>query len=304
VIAHPERKAQRVLQRLAGAALGPVDVVADLAALEAAVDAETIAVVDAQLAHTRPNLRTRPARAWIAVPGEGVSPADPKVACTLMGEGWDHVVTQPMPLLAEELLATVQKLVRADPFGLEKYMAWGTEIQLYELNDTRDRDEVVTALAHEISAVGLPDRIGSLFSVIADELVANAMYAAPVDGSGNRHRALEPRDRGRALAGKEIVSLRWATDGRYLGIEIRDRWGSIVPVAIAPRLATPKQNSGEGGMGMALAFACSNQLVINHAPGQLTEVIALLDIRYKPTELARTASFHAFAGTWKEESVS
>jgi hypothetical protein len=53
VVAHPERKAQRALQRLVGASLCPVEVVADLAALSAAVDEQTIAVVDAALARTR-----------------------------------------------------------------------------------------------------------------------------------------------------------------------------------------------------------------------------------------------------------
>jgi hypothetical protein len=30
----------------------------------------------------------------------------------------------------------------------------------------------------------------------------------------------------------------------------------------------------------------------------MTEVIALLDVRYKPTELGRAASFHTFVGTY------
>jgi perosamine synthetase len=52
--------------------------------------------------------------------------------------------------------------------------------------------------------------------------------------------------------------------------------------------------TGEGGMGLQLAYACCNQFVINCAPSQLTEVITLLDVRYKPTELGRSASFHTF----------
>jgi len=50
-------------------------------------------------------------------------------------------------------------------------------------------------------------------------------------------------------------------------------------------------------MGLPLVYACSNQLVIDVAPKLRTEVIALLDIRYKPTELARSASFHSFTET-------
>jgi hypothetical protein len=174
VVAHPERRAQRVLQRLVGAARWPIEIVPDLDALAAAVDADAIAIVDAALARTLPEIRDRPARAWIAVPGEGTAAAEPAAIDALLQAGWTHVVAQPMPLLAEELLATVQKLVRGDAFGLEKYLAWGADVRSFALEDTGDREAAVAALAADVVAAGLPDRAGSLASVIADELLTNA----------------------------------------------------------------------------------------------------------------------------------
>ncbi len=297
MVAHPERRAQRVLHRLVGAARWPVEIVADLDALAAAVDADTIAVVDAGLARTRPALRDRPARAWVAVPGEGTAAAEPGALDALLQAGWTHVVAQPMPLLAEELLTTVLKLIHGDVFGLEKYLAWGAEVRSVVLEDTRDREAAVTALAADVIAAGLPDRAGSLASVIADELLTNALYAAPVDDAGERFRAREARDRGRALAGRDAVTVRWGTDARYLAIEVRDRWGTLDHAAVAPRLASSAKKTSDGdGMGLPLVYACCTQLVIGTAPSALTEVIALLDVRYRPTELARAASFHAFRG--------
>ncbi|HEU0029463.1 MAG TPA: hypothetical protein VFQ53_02435 [Kofleriaceae bacterium] len=299
VVAHPERKAQRALARLVGATLCPVEVVADTDALAKIVSPDAIVVVDASLARTRPALAKQAARAWIAVPGEGMTPAEGEVISALLAAGWSHVIAHPMPILAEELLATVQKLMRNDVFGLEKYMAWGAEVRSYTLEDALDRDAAVQALAKDVVAVGLPDRVGSMVSVIADELIANALYAAPVDDTGKRFRAEEPREQGRTLTDREIVTVRWATDARYLAIEVRDRWGSIDPVAIGTRLAAGgKQNPAqtEGGMGLPLAYACCNQFVLDVAPGKHTEVITLLDVRYKPTELGRAASFHSFTG--------
>jgi hypothetical protein len=292
VVVHPERRAQRSLQRLVGATLCPVEVVAELG--KATIDEDTIVVIDAHLAAADPTACTRPARAWIAVPGEGLTPADPGTVSALLAAGWDHVIAHPMPLLAEELLATSQKLIWKQCFGLEKYMTWGAEIRGYQLDDAIERDAVVGAIASDVTHVGLPDRIGSLVSVIADELLANALYSAPVDAAGTRFRVGEPRDKARALVDKDVVTLRWATDGRYLAIEVRDSWGTLVPSAVKARLAATKSSTADGGMGLPLAYACSNQLVINLAPHKMTEVIALLDIRYKPTELARSASFHAF----------
>ncbi len=301
VVAHPERKAQRALQRLVGATLCPVEVVDNLDALLGLVDEQTIAIVDAGLAATRPDLRNKAARAWIAVPGEGLSPAEAPTVEALLTAGWTHVVAHPMPILAEELLSTVQKLIRGDVFGLEKYVAWGAEVRSYTLEDARDRDSAVTALAKDVVSVGLPDRVGSLVSVIADELIANALYAAPTDADGKRFRSAEPRDRGRALVDRDVVTVRWATDARYLAIEVRDRWGSLQGEGVGARLAAGGKQanaSTEGGMGLPLAYACCNQFVVGCAPGVLTEVITLLDVRYKPTELGRSASFHSFVGTF------
>jgi hypothetical protein len=297
VVAHPERKAQRALQRLVGATLCPVEVVPDVTALLATVDASTIAVVDVGLAKAHPELRERPARAWIAVPGEGLAAADAGAVGALLAAGWRHVVAHPMPLLAEELLATVQKLIRGDAFGLEKYVAWGAEVRSYALEDARERDAAVATLAQDVTSVGLPDRIASLVSVIADELIANALYVAPVDDAGNRLRAQDARDASRPLAGRDAVTVRWATDARYVAIEVRDRWGSIDGPTIASRLASPNQTveSADGGMGLPLAYACCNQFVIGCAPKKMTEIIALIDVRYKPTELGRAASFHTFS---------
>jgi len=288
-VLHPERKAQRALHRLVGAAGVPVEVVDKLEA--AAIDETTIVIADAALAAT---LSRPTARAWIAVPGEGLAPADPATISALLAAGWDHVIAHPMPVLAEELLATVQKLLRRDAFGLEKYLTWSADVRAYTLEDAQDRDTVVAELAREVIAFGLPDRVGSLVSVIADELLANAIYCAPVDDAGKHFRTGDPRDKVRVLSGRDVVTLRWATDARYIALEIRDRYGSIDPAAIAKRLSVAQ--TSEGGMGLALAYACCNQLVLDVAPGKLTEVVALLDVRFKPTELSRTASFHVFKG--------
>ncbi len=297
LVAHPERKAQRALVRLVGACSVPVEVATHIDALNQ-IAPTRIAFVDAGIARAHPGLHDKQARAWITVPGEGLDPAEPEIIDGLLAGGWTHVIAHPMPILADELVAAVQKLIRGDVFGLEKYMTWGAECRSYTLEDTRDREAVVNQLAKDIVAVGLPDRISSLVSVIADELIANAAYGAPVDPAGVRFRANEPRDLSRKLVERDAVTVRWATDARYLAIEVRDRWGSIDPQTTGMKLAAGKQAAAQndGGMGLPLAYACCNQLVIGVAPSRLTEVIALLDVRHKPTDLARAASFHTFVG--------
>jgi len=289
-----------------GATLSPVEVVADDRALMAAVDPDTIAIVDLALARAHPGLHERPARAWIAVPGEGAGAAEAEAVEQLLALGWWHVIAHPLPILAEELLATVQKLRRGEVFGLEKYVAWGAEVRSYTLGDAHDRDEAVGLVTRDILGVGLPDRIGSLVSVIADELIANALYIAPRDEHHRRYRASEARARSRPLRGRDVVTVRWATDARHVAIEVRDRWGTLEPSSAARRLATGRGHKtsapGDAGMGLALAYSCCNQFVIDLEPEVMTEVIALLDVRHGATELGRAASFHTFLAEPPHES--
>jgi hypothetical protein len=297
VIAHPERKAQRVLHRIVGAARWPVVSVTNLDSLLATVDADAIAVVDAGLARTQPEIRSRPARAWIAVPGDGTAATEPDTVDALLEAGWTHVAAHPMPILAEELLATVLKLIHGDAFGLEKYLAWGADVRSYTLADARDREPAIAALAADITELGMPERTSSLVRVIADELLTNALYVAPIDEAGQRFRAREARDQGRALTGRDTVTVRWGTDARYLAIEICDRWGTLDEAEVAGRIASgARAPSGDGGMGLTLVHACCTQLVIGTAPSVRTEVTALLDLRHRPSELGRSTSFHVFRG--------
>jgi hypothetical protein len=295
VIAHGDRKSQRVLARVLGATRCPVDVVGDLpAAIAAATAPDTVVVIDHALA--KAHAGGPPGPAWIAVPGEGVAPAETTTTSDLIAAGWRHVCTHPMPILVEELLATVQKLMRGDLFGLEKYMAWGAEVRTFALDDASERDRAIAQLTRDVVGAGLQDRVGSLVSVIADELLVNALYTAPVDAAGARFRRDDPRDKKRPLVDRDAVTMRWATDGRYLAIEVVDQWGSLDPALVAARIARAADRGGDAGMGLALAYACCNHLVFDVAPGTRTEAIALIDVRFRPTELARTASYHAFVG--------
>jgi len=77
VIAHGDRKSQRVLARVMGATRAQVEVVGDVEAAiaAAAADAETVVVVDHALARARAAVPAS-GLAWIAVPGEGAAPAE------------------------------------------------------------------------------------------------------------------------------------------------------------------------------------------------------------------------------------
>ncbi len=295
MVIHPDRKAQRVLHRIAAAAVRGATVSGDLAAALALQPA--IAVVDATLGNDLPV--RYPAIAWVAVPGDGAVPLDSNRAAALLAAGWRHVVTQPAPLLAEELytvLGCLSGAVAPTPAGL---LLPGAAITRAELDDAGDREAAVAALVRDIVAMGLTDRVASLASVIADELLSNAIFAGPVDAAGLHFRAKDPRDRGRALAGRDRVELAWASDARYLAIAVADQWGSLDLAALGPSLAAGVRGTvseDAGGMGLSLVHACAQRLHVAVEPGIATRAIALIELRHRATELARTGSVHLHGG--------
>jgi hypothetical protein len=293
LVVHQDRKAQRVLGRILAATLRPVEVV-ELAAARERAGADTIVVVD--IAQARGLVRA-PGPRWIAVPGEE-TPASPEDVGALLDAGWSHVLASPLGLAGDELAATAQKLLRRSIFGLEKYVGWSAVIRAATLDDALDRPGAVAALVAGVGDAGLSERVVSLASVIADELLANAIYDASIDASGHRPHQGAPRDVARALAGRDAVTLRWACDARVLALEVADAWGSLDPATPGPLISRATRRSPraetEGGMGLALAYACCHQLVVGVAPRRRTELIALIDVRHRPAEVGRAPSFHLF----------
>lgn len=308
LLVHPDRKSQRLLQRIVAATLRPVEIVdVDAVAARAAEAPDAVVVVDLAIARQRPELAGGAARAWIAVTSDETQPARPDDVAALLEAGWRHVVGAPLAVSGDEIVATAQKLLRGDLFGLEKYVGWSAAVRTVRLDDALERPDAVGALVAGVAEAGLSERVASLASVIADELLANAIYDAPLDAAGARPHRGAPRDAGRRLDGRDAVTLRWACDARLLAVEVTDAWGSLDPAQPGPVIARSARRAGRAGggaalastgdadgMGLALAYACCHQLVIDVAPGRRTEMIALIDVRHRPTEIGRAPSFHVF----------
>jgi len=47
-------------------------------------------------------------------------------------------------------------------------------------------------------------------------------------------------------------------------------------------------------MGIALAYRSCDHLVFNLAPGKRTQIIALIDVRYPPSERMSASSYNVF----------
>ncbi len=305
LVVHGDKKTQRIVHRILGATFCPVHVVDTVAQAEARLSTGMpfLLVVDhAQaLGAAGRDLLARhqgmPSLVLLHDAEEG------EVPDVLDVGSLSYLMANPMPLLAEEMIATVIKLLRGEIFGLEKYLAWGVEVRERTLTDAAQRADVVAELNDAIHGCALGPRVAAAASLIADELISNALYNAPTDATGTHTRSQESRSGSRPLSGKEQITLRYACDARYFAVEVRDNFGSLdrptimrcLKKAVSREPNKVSMKTTGAGIGLASVYGTCNHLVFGLDPGRRTEVIALIDVRFRPAELANAVcSFGVF----------
>ncbi|MBA3461312.1 MAG: hypothetical protein H0T46_15220 [Deltaproteobacteria bacterium] len=301
LIVHPDRKTQRVLQRILGVTGYRVDISDDLdqgIRLMDHVQPILVVIDGSAVLSSRVNdffmhARAKGAEACMTLLGSAAVDQVPKI----LGMGAvTNLLVHPMPVLAEELTITVQKLIRSDLFGAEKYLLWGTNLQETTVTRGSQRAQLVAHLSEQVRARGQSARVASMAMLVADELISNAVHNAPVDASGTHYRAELARDQELELDELHQVRMRWGCDARYLAIEVTDFFGSLDRDTVLTALAKNdvRESGGGAGMGVALAYRSCDHLVFNLAPGRRTEIIALIDVRHPPTERLSASSYNVF----------
>lgn len=295
-----DRKTQRTVQRILGVTGYQVEVADDLEQglrLLAHVSPRLVvvdgsAVLSPLATQFFATARGRGGEACMMLLG----PSEPEIPKILELGAVTNLLVHPMPVLAEELTITAHKLMRGDLFGVEKYLLWGTELHETIITRASQRASVVTELADSVRARGQSARVASMAMLVADELISNAVHNAPVDEHGVHYRAEAARDVEIELDRKHQVALRWGCDARYVAIEVTDQFGSLARETILSSLAKQdvREVGGGAGMGIALSYRSCDHLVFNLSPGKRTQIIALVDVRYPPTERMPASSYNVF----------
>jgi CheY-like chemotaxis protein len=301
LIVHPDRKTQRIVQRILGVTGYRVDIADNLEQGIALIEQHPplLVVVDGSAAGSPHADRffTEAARHGTEACMTLLAPDAAAQMPRILGTGAiTNVLVHPMPVLAEELTITAHKLIHRDLFGAEKYLLWGTQLEAHTLTKASQRPPLVAQLADAVRARGQSTRIASMAQLVADELISNAVHNAPVDRAGHHYRKDLARDTELELDDRHAVRLRWGSDARYLAIEVTDPFGSLDRDTILRSLAGSdvRDSGGGAGMGMVLAYRSSDHLVFNLSPGKRTEIIALIDVRFPPAERSSVSSYNVF----------
>ena len=164
------------------------------------------------------------------------------------------------------------------------YLGIDTPIQL-PITGSSDKDGVLMSLESWFQESQMSDAWMDIAILVADELLENALYAAPRDARGN---ALYPKGVKRALGEDEYIYLRAARKDNILAMQMSDNWGTLTPSIFLQRLSAHIHGQGlianQGGGGLYLLWRFSNYLQIRVFPGRETRATLFFDLDHPPRE--------------------
>jgi hypothetical protein len=155
--------------------------------------------------------------------------------------------------------------------------------QTLPIHRSSHRRPAVTALEKVLSDHKVPKRLASLVASAADELLLNAIYEAPVlrragapRGTEIHYQRVFDRSKDMELQERERVALELATTGSYLGIMVRDQWGSLPHTVLDALFQSEGESasnaSGAGKHGLLSVVGSGISIRAHVVPDKLTEV--------------------------------
>lgn len=184
------------------------------------------------------------------------------------------------------LIVAATKILSEDFFGLEKYLSWGVDVNSIHITGSAQRQEALDQMDSDLQSMGIRSSPRDALRLVAEELLMNAIYDAPVGPDGKSLYNHLSRQVPVELEPQHYARLRYATDGMHLAVSVEDPFGGLKASTLFKYLQScyggqaGTLNTGKGGAGRGLHQIVENSdlLVLNLRPGQKTEVIAVISL--------------------------
>ncbi len=200
-----------------------------------------------------------------------------------------------------ELMLVLRRLndATATP-SINAYLDWGCNGYQEKVGTTAGRDASVANVQAFINRMQVPKRISEMFGELSHEMLMNAMYDAPADASG-RAKYAQDRKAEISLLDAEQPTLRMATDGSKLVLQVKDPFGRLLRKhvfdGLARGLAQGEMDTSHGGAGLGM-MVCHNSsaaMFFDVVQGRHTEVTAVFELDLNLREFRTQAkSLHFF----------
>ncbi len=223
----------------------------------------------------------------------GESLADNDFVALMRQQPFDNVIDDAEPD-ESELVVTSVKLLSGDIFGLDKYLSWGAQLQISEVDGYDNKRDAIAEVAEFAKQVGARRKTLAQIENVTDELLMNAIYDAPA-AAGN-----DPKDA--SSEAPKAATISYGCDGRYFGISVVDYYGELKKNTILDNLlraresgGRPREGSSGAGLGIYFVLSSVSRYIANIQEGVKTEVICLFDMRATGREHSSCASsMHIF----------
>ena len=199
-----------------------------------------------------------------------------------------HILLGPHP--AEPAVAAAAlRWMQGRCRGVVEALASKKTVQLQQVSSSLLKPQYLDSLLDDMRSNGVRRPAQRAIRELAEEMIMNALYHAPVGSSGWKsplHRqgtspvALKP--------GQEAI-LRWSIGDQFIVVSIRDPFGSLEAKDIHATLAGPpghriaRDDPEGGGLGIRIMLRAASHLIFLISPGHSCEVIALLEPEPFPT---------------------
>lgn len=189
--------------------------------------------------------------------------------------GFEHLVFREREDFAQELLASTLMVLRPETFARNPLPFFFTGFQAPDLNadsgqslvldfyDSRDKEKIKDSLSTFFSAIPAVRFASDLVLQVADEMITNAMFNAPLMSDGRRPFAAAERDRWVVLpADKKVRMFTCYTESRII-IGCEDSYGSLDRESVLQRWIKiyddkAQVDPGETGSGLGMKLMIDN----------------------------------------------
>lgn len=187
-------------------------------------------------------------------------------------------------LTVNAVAAMATRLLHGDIFGLEKVVPWGTKVYSTLVGDYQEKSICISQLSEFAASMGVRRKYREAIEQVADELLMNALYDAPVDEQGNQVFAeIDPHDRTESRSPKP-VSIRYAATDSMFAVAVRDRFGRLAKNTILAYINKCLHGSQQidrkaygAGLGLYLVANAAASYIVNVAYNIATEVVCTFD---------------------------
>ena len=203
----------------------------------------------------------------------------------------------------DEFICSATKALRGEIFGLQKYFPWGVTTFTMLVKNYDEKTRAIDIMQRYAQMAGVRGPVRDRIQLVADELMMNALYHAPMDERGQSPFQGMSLKQLAQLPEVNPIQVQYGCSGQYFGVAVRDAGGSLRRDRALEYLARARgggqmeQKERGAGLGLISVLHSVSKLVFNLAPGYSTEVISLFDMELFAHGKVGARSLHLFTAT-------